>query len=80
MARGVAGVATVGPGQQAGLAADALGQTLGPVADAAAAVEVTQQNLVAGQATGDVLKVARDVAPSLRGRGEEEGAALVDGS
>lgn len=58
-------MATVGPGKQAGLAADALGQTLGPVTDAAAAVEITQQNLVAGQATGDVLKVARDVAPSL---------------
>ena len=68
MARGVAGVATVGTGQHTGLAAGAFGQTFSPVADAAAAVEVTQQHLVAGQTTGDVLQVARNVAPSLRGK------------
>lgn len=66
---GGAGVAAVWTGQRAGLLAAALGrQTLGPVADPPAAVHLARQRLVARQAAGDVLQVARDVAALLRGR------------
>lgn len=54
-----------GPGQGAGLAAGALGQTRRAVADAPAAVHVAWQLLVADEAAGDVLQVAGDVAALL---------------
>lgn len=65
MTRGAAWVAALWTRQRAGLLAVTVWQTFATVADPSAAVHFTRQCFITGQATGDVLQVAWDVAALL---------------